>query len=228
MPGATLRSKSRWWAPSACASLRGRLPGARRCTTLLATRTRPHFSLHPLGKLVQTMYVAHYDPATDSWSGGLEPYGPMELYPSAQVRRCSQRGRRSRQQPGSMRAGAVQQTAPWREAARPVLKDRPTQGARVRRGVAHWVRGGRAACGDIKCLLPQAATGCPAHHAALAPAPLPQALNYGQAVFEGMKAQRSAKGRIVLFRPDKNAERLDVRAGTGGVCSVCACARMCV
>jgi hypothetical protein len=27
-----------------------------------------------------------------------------------------------------------------------------------------------------------------------------QVLNYGQSVFEGMKAQRSAKGNIVLFR----------------------------
>ena len=37
--------------------------------------------------------------------------------------------------------------------------------------------------------------------------PSAQVLNYGQAIFEGMKAQESAKGRIVLFRPDKNAER---------------------
>lgn len=38
--------------------------------------------------------------------------------------------------------------------------------------------------------------------------PSAQVLNYGQAVFEGMKAQRSAKGRIVLFRPDQNAARM--------------------
>ena len=38
--------------------------------------------------------------------------------------------------------------------------------------------------------------------------PSAQALNYGQAIFEGMKAQRSAGGRIVLFRPDCNAERM--------------------
>mmetsp|Transcript_12485 Transcript_12485/g.26921 ORF Transcript_12485/g.26921 Transcript_12485/m.26921 type:complete len:391 (-) Transcript_12485:1463-2635(-) len=37
--------------------------------------------------------------------------------------------------------------------------------------------------------------------------PSAQVLNYGQAIFEGMKAQQSTKGRIVLFRPDKNAER---------------------
>lgn len=32
-------------------------------------------------------------------------------------------------------------------------------------------------------------------------------LNYGQGVFEGMKAYRSAKNRVVLFRPEKNAIR---------------------
>lgn len=38
--------------------------------------------------------------------------------------------------------------------------------------------------------------------------PSAQVLNYGQSVFEGMKAQRSKKGHIVLFRPDCNAERM--------------------
>jgi len=38
--------------------------------------------------------------------------------------------------------------------------------------------------------------------------PSAQVLNYGQSVFEGMKAQRSEKGHIVLFRPDCNAERM--------------------
>ena len=28
-------------------------------------------------------------------------------------------------------------------------------------------------------------------------------LNYGQGIFEGMKAYRSAKDRVVLFRPEK-------------------------
>ena len=32
-------------------------------------------------------------------------------------------------------------------------------------------------------------------------------LNYGQGIFEGMKAYRSAKNRVVLFRPEKNALR---------------------
>jgi len=33
-------------------------------------------------------------------------------------------------------------------------------------------------------------------------------LNYGQGVFEGMKAYHTAKDRIVLFRPDKNSARM--------------------
>merc|ERR1719419_779623 len=33
-------------------------------------------------------------------------------------------------------------------------------------------------------------------------------LNYGQGIFEGMKAYRTARGRIVLFRPQMNAKRL--------------------
>ena len=32
-------------------------------------------------------------------------------------------------------------------------------------------------------------------------------MSYGLGIFEGLKAQRSADGRILLFRPDKNAER---------------------
>lgn len=38
--------------------------------------------------------------------------------------------------------------------------------------------------------------------------PSAQVLNYGQSVFEGMKAQRTANGKIVLFRPDENAARM--------------------
>lgn len=33
------------------------------------------------------------------------------------------------------------------------------------------------------------------------------ALSYGLGIFEGMKAQRAPDGRILLFRPDRNAER---------------------
>lgn len=38
--------------------------------------------------------------------------------------------------------------------------------------------------------------------------PAAQVLNYGQSVFEGMKAQRNAKGQILLFRPQENAARM--------------------
>eukprot|EP00879_Flechtneria_rotunda_P030257 GHRR01032865.1.p1 GENE.GHRR01032865.1~~GHRR01032865.1.p1 ORF type:complete len:425 (+),score=93.20 GHRR01032865.1:299-1573(+) len=38
--------------------------------------------------------------------------------------------------------------------------------------------------------------------------PSAQVLNYGQSVFEGMKAQRTANGNVVLFRPDRNAARM--------------------
>ncbi|PSC67353.1 branched-chain amino acid aminotransferase [Micractinium conductrix] len=48
--------------------------------------------------------------------------------------------------------------------------------------------------------------------------PSAQALNYGQAVFEGMKAQRSAKDRIVLFRPEANAERMAEGAARLSMC----------
>merc|ERR1719387_215220 len=37
--------------------------------------------------------------------------------------------------------------------------------------------------------------------------PATTALNYGQSIFEGVKAYRTHKGRIVLFRPEKNAAR---------------------
>lgn len=35
-----------------------------------------------------------------------------------------------------------------------------------------------------------------------------QVLNYGQSIFEGMKAQRTEQGQIVLFRPTDNAARM--------------------
>jgi len=39
--------------------------------------------------------------------------------------------------------------------------------------------------------------------------PSSQVLNYGQSIFEGMKASHSAKDRVVLFRPTENAARLE-------------------
>jgi branched-chain amino acid aminotransferase len=71
-----------------------------------------------LQHVADTMYVSTCLAGESSWSGSLRPYGPMSLYPSAQV------------------------------------------------------------------------------------------LNYGQSVFEGMKAQRTEEGHIVLFRPDCNAQRM--------------------
>lgn len=47
------------------------------------------------------------------------------------------------------------------------------------------------------------------------PIPLSPALScmhYGQAIFEGMKAYRSPKGEVLLFRPKDNWERLNVSA----------------
>merc|ERR1719253_2168503 len=38
--------------------------------------------------------------------------------------------------------------------------------------------------------------------------PATTALNYGQSIFEGMKAFRTEAGRIVLFRPEMNARRI--------------------
>jgi branched-chain amino acid aminotransferase len=37
-------------------------------------------------------------------------------------------------------------------------------------------------------------------------------LHYGQAIFEGMKAYRSAEGDVLLFRPDANLKRLNISA----------------
>lgn len=40
--------------------------------------------------------------------------------------------------------------------------------------------------------------------------PASMVLHYGQAVFEGLKAYRTKDGRVLLFRPGKNAQRLNV------------------
>eukprot|EP00192_Tetraselmis_astigmatica_P012806 CAMPEP_0117660908 /NCGR_PEP_ID=MMETSP0804-20121206/7238_1 /TAXON_ID=1074897 /ORGANISM="Tetraselmis astigmatica, Strain CCMP880" /LENGTH=404 /DNA_ID=CAMNT_0005467707 /DNA_START=62 /DNA_END=1276 /DNA_ORIENTATION=+ len=46
--------------------------------------------------------------------------------------------------------------------------------------------------------------------------PSSQVFNYGQSIFEGMKARRSPNGNIILFRPDMNAARL--QAGARRLC----------
>ena len=51
-------------------------------------------------------------------------------------------------------------------------------------------------------------TGSLQSYAPLSLYPSAQVLNYGQSVFEGMKAQRTEAGHIVLFRPDCNAARM--------------------
>jgi len=38
--------------------------------------------------------------------------------------------------------------------------------------------------------------------------PFAGVLNYGQGVFEGVKAFRSSKGNVVLFRPEMNGKRM--------------------
>ncbi|MBT8254079.1 MAG: branched-chain amino acid aminotransferase [Flavobacteriaceae bacterium] len=47
--------------------------------------------------------------------------------------------------------------------------------------------------------------------------PAAMALHYGQAIFEGMKATMDDEGIPMLFRPDKNAERLNVSADRMGM-----------
>ena len=47
--------------------------------------------------------------------------------------------------------------------------------------------------------------------------PAAMALHYGQAIFEGMKATKDTKGTPVLFRPEKNAERLNFSADRMGI-----------
>jgi branched-chain amino acid aminotransferase len=42
--------------------------------------------------------------------------------------------------------------------------------------------------------------------------PAISALHYGQAIFEGLKAYKNDRGEVNVFRPEKNAERLNVSA----------------
>lgn len=42
--------------------------------------------------------------------------------------------------------------------------------------------------------------------------PASTVLNYGQAIFEGIKARRTSKGRILIFRPQENAKRFAASA----------------
>ena len=51
----------------------------------------------------------------------------------------------------------------------------------------------------------------------LSMSPAAGVLNYGQGLFEGMKAQHTADSSIVLFRPDLNASRMQVGARRLGI-----------
>ena len=42
--------------------------------------------------------------------------------------------------------------------------------------------------------------------------PATSALHYGQAIFEGLKAQKGENGEVLIFRPDKNAKRFNESA----------------
>jgi branched-chain amino acid aminotransferase len=42
--------------------------------------------------------------------------------------------------------------------------------------------------------------------------PATSCFHYGQAIFEGLKAQRDSHGNILIFRPDQNAERINLTA----------------
>ncbi len=42
--------------------------------------------------------------------------------------------------------------------------------------------------------------------------PAISALHYGQAIFEGLKAYKNEQGEVLIFRPEKNAERLNISA----------------
>lgn len=46
-------------------------------------------------------------------------------------------------------------------------------------------------------------------YAPLAVDPSAMALHYGQAIFEGLKAYKTSKGEILLFRPEKNMQRVN-------------------
>ncbi len=51
---------------------------------------------------------------------------------------------------------------------------------------------------------------CPYHNFSLDPAAL--VFHYGQAIFEGMKAYKGDDGQLLLFRPEKNFERMNASA----------------
>ena len=59
------------------------------------------------------------------------------------------------------------------------------------------------------------------HNISLSPAA--NILNYGQGIFEGLKAYYTTKGNIVLFRPDENAKRFEESAKKLGLTPAAIC-----
>jgi branched-chain amino acid aminotransferase len=59
----------------------------------------------------------------------------------------------------------------------------------------------------VFCTCAQWAPGKLQPYGPLQLSPAAGVLNYGQGIFEGMKAYRTVKGRIVLFRPDQACGR---------------------
>ncbi len=55
----------------------------------------------------------------------------------------------------------------------------------------------------LRAAAPQWAAGSLQPYGPLSLSPAAGVLNYGQGIFEGMKAYRTVAGRIVLFRPDQ-------------------------
>ena len=58
----------------------------------------------------------------------------------------------------------------------------------------------------------------PFHHLSLHPAT--SAFHYGQAIFEGLKAQKDKDGNALVFRPDANAKRFNISAERMGMPSL--------
>mmetsp|Transcript_29953 Transcript_29953/g.36370 ORF Transcript_29953/g.36370 Transcript_29953/m.36370 type:complete len:426 (+) Transcript_29953:112-1389(+) len=63
-----------------------------------------------------------------------------------------------------------------------------------------------------KCTLDGEWSGGLEPYGELSLSPAAAVLNYGQGVFEGMKAYRTDKDRVCIFRPDENAARMQIGA----------------
>lgn len=87
----------------------------------------------------------------------------------------------------------VMETVAWDELSFTLTPTRSMYLAECKNG-EDWSSGGLTPFGDFSI------------------SPAAGVLNYGQGVFEGMKAYRSARDRVVLFRPERNARRFRASA----------------